>query len=64
MKIPLSSPDINELDKEKVLEVLNTPTLSLGPKLDEFEEKFARYTGSKYAIAVKAGWPIFFRYIT
>ncbi len=55
MKIPLSSPDINELDKEKVLEVLNTPNLSLGPKLAEFEKKFARYTGSKYAIAVNSG---------
>ena len=55
MKIPLSSPDINELDKEKVLEVLNTPNLSLGPKLDEFERKFADYVGSKYAIAVNSG---------
>ena len=55
MKIPLSSPEINELDKEKVLEVLNTPSLSLGPKLDEFEEKFADYIGSKFAIAINSG---------
>ena len=55
MKIPLSSPDINELDKEKVLEVLNTPYLSLGPILAEFEKKFTHYIGSKYAIAVNSG---------
>jgi perosamine synthetase len=55
MIIPLSSPDINELDKEKVLEVLNTPNLSLGPKLAEFEEKFADYIGSKFAIAINSG---------
>lgn len=55
MKIPLSSPDITQLEEEKVLEVLNTPNLSLGPKLIEFEEKFAEYVGSKYAIAVNSG---------
>jgi len=55
MKIPLSRPDITESEKEKVLEVLNTPNLSLGPKLGEFEAKFADYIGSKYATAVNSG---------
>ncbi len=55
MKIPLSSPDITEIEKKRVLEVLNTPTLSIGPRLEEFESKFARYVGSKYAIAVNSG---------
>ena len=55
MKIHLSRPDINELDKEKVLEVLNTPNLSLGPKLSEFEKKFSDYIGTKYTIAVNSG---------
>lgn len=31
MKISLFSPDITALEKGKVLEVLNTPSLSLGP---------------------------------
>lgn len=55
MKITLSNPDITELEKEKILEVLNTPHLSLGPKLRELEQKFAAYIGSKYAIAVNSG---------
>jgi len=55
MKIPLSNPDITELEKEKVLEVLETPNLSLGPKLVEFEKKFAEYIGTKYAVAVNSG---------
>jgi perosamine synthetase len=55
MKIPLSSPDITGKEKERILEVLNTPNLSLGPKLAEFEKKFADYIGSKYAIAVNSG---------
>jgi len=55
MKIPLSNPDITEKDRSIVLEVLNTPNLSLGPKLEEFENKFATYIGSKYAVAVNSG---------
>ena len=55
MKIPLSRPDITELEKRAVLETLNTPYLSLGPKLREFETKFAAYLGVKHAVAVNSG---------
>ncbi|MFC2141484.1 DegT/DnrJ/EryC1/StrS family aminotransferase [Acidobacteriota bacterium] len=55
MKIPLSSPDISDLEKSKVLEVLDTPNLSFGPKLEEFEKKFADYIGCKHAVAVNSG---------
>jgi perosamine synthetase len=53
--IPLSSPDITELERSYVNEVLQTPYLSLGPKLIEFEHKAASYLGSKYAIVVNSG---------
>jgi perosamine synthetase len=53
--IPLSQPDITDLERTHVLEVLNTPNLSLGPKLPEFEEKIAKYVGTKYAIAMNSG---------
>jgi perosamine synthetase len=53
--IPLSSPDITEKEIESVVKVLRTPRLSLGPKLLEFERKFAEYIGSKYAIAINSG---------
>jgi len=55
MIIPLSNPDITNIEKNKVMEVLSTPSLSLGPKLEEFEEKFSAYIGSKYAVAVNSG---------
>ena len=55
MKIPLSNPDISQKDIEAVVKVLNTSNLSLGPKLNEFEKKFADYVGSKYATAVNSG---------
>ncbi|MBS4014493.1 MAG: DegT/DnrJ/EryC1/StrS family aminotransferase [Bacteroidetes bacterium] len=55
MKIFLSSPDITNLEKKAVLNVLKTRSLSLGPKLKEFEKKIAQYVGTKYAIAVNSG---------
>jgi len=55
MNIPLSRPDITEKEINAVLDVLNTPHLSLGPKLNEFEERFAGYIGTKHAVAVNSG---------
>jgi perosamine synthetase len=54
-KIPLSRPDITQNDIDAVVEVLNTPDLSLGPKLSEFERKMAEFTGTQYAVGVSSG---------
>ncbi|NCP85902.1 MAG: polysaccharide biosynthesis protein [Anaerolineae bacterium CG_4_9_14_3_um_filter_57_17] len=54
-KIPMSSPDLTEADRQAVMDVLNTPMLSLGPKVIAFEQAFAAYTGAKHAIAVNSG---------
>jgi perosamine synthetase len=53
--IPLSNPDITDLEKQAVLEVLNTPNLSIGPKIPEFEKVIADFTGVKYAVAMSSG---------
>jgi len=55
MKIPLAQPDITDLERKVVLEVLRTPRLSLGPKLKEFERKIAKYVRVKYVVAVNSG---------
>lgn len=55
MKVPLSKPSIGEEEIKAVSEVLKSGNLSLGPKLPEFEEKFASYIGTKYAVAVSSG---------
>ncbi len=55
LSIPLSRPDITEREIAAIIDVLKTPYLSLGPKLGEFEEKFAAYIGAKYAVAVSSG---------
>jgi perosamine synthetase len=55
MQIPLSSPDINEQDRAAVLDVLNSGTLSLGPRLTDFEAAVTRLTNSRFAVAVNSG---------
>lgn len=53
--IPMSSPDLTELERQAVLEVFSTNYLSMGKKILEFEEAFRVYTGFKYAIGVSSG---------
>ncbi len=55
INIPLARPDITDLERRYVMEVLETPHLSLGPKLMEFEKKLAAYAGVKHAVAVNSG---------
>jgi perosamine synthetase len=53
--IYLSRPDITKLERKFVNDVLKTPFLSLGPKLEEFENNFSNYIGSKHSVAVNSG---------
>lgn len=55
MRIPLCMPDIGAREIELVTSVLRSGQLSLGPRLVEFERKFAAYVGARYAIAVNSG---------
>jgi perosamine synthetase len=53
--IPMSSPDITAAEMEAVSRVLCTPHLSLGPRLAEFERRFAAYIGAPFAVGVSSG---------
>ncbi|MGH9560261.1 MAG: DegT/DnrJ/EryC1/StrS family aminotransferase [Terracidiphilus sp.] len=55
MNIPLSSPDVGEREIEYVSAVLRSQQLSLGPWLNRFEEGFAEYAGTRYAVAASSG---------
>ena len=54
-KIPYGRQNISEEDIKSVVEVLKSDYLTQGPKVKEFEENFAKYIGSKYAVAVSNG---------
>jgi len=53
--IPIASPDIGEDEKNAVLKVLDSGIIAEGPKVREFEERFAAYIGMKHAVAVSSG---------
>ena len=53
--IPYGKQHINQADIAAVLEVLKAPFLTQGPKVKEFEEKFAAYLGTHNTVAVSNG---------
>ncbi|MFH1123097.1 MAG: DegT/DnrJ/EryC1/StrS family aminotransferase [Pseudomonadota bacterium] len=55
MNIPMASPDITVAEIEAVNLVLQTPHLSIGPRIIEFEERFAAWNGARYAAGVSSG---------
>lgn len=53
--INISKPQIGEEEKAAVMKVLESGQLAQGPRVKEFEEKFAEWTGSKFAVATSSG---------
>lgn len=53
--VPMSSPEIDESDRQAVLDVLRTTSLSIGPRVVEFEKSICAYSGARHAIAVNSG---------
>jgi perosamine synthetase len=53
--IPLAAPVLGEAEEQRVLEVLRSGHLSLGPLLAEFERAFAVRVSAPYASAVSNG---------
>ena len=52
--IPLFRPDFGDAEIEAVAGVMRSGWVGLGPKVTEFEEKFAEYVGACYAVAVNS----------
>jgi len=53
--LPYGRHSITEEDISAVTQTLRSSYLTQGPKVKEFEEKFASYVGSNYAVAVSNG---------
>ena len=54
-EIPLAQPVLGEAEERRVLEVLRSGRLSLGPLLGEFERAFAARVCASHASAVSSG---------
>ncbi len=55
MEFRMSSPDLNDADREAVNQVVQTPNLSMGPQIKAFEQAFCDLTGARNAIGVNSG---------
>jgi perosamine synthetase len=53
--LPYGRQSLDEDDIQTVVEVLRSDWLTTGPKVQEFEESFSAFIGTKYAIAVSSG---------
>ena len=53
--IPYGKQYIDEKDIQSVNEVLRSPYLTTGPKVEEFERKLCQITGAEYAVAISNG---------
>ncbi|MDQ7006506.1 MAG: DegT/DnrJ/EryC1/StrS family aminotransferase [Acidobacteriota bacterium] len=53
--ISLACPDVGPEEIAAVVEVLEDQHLSLGPRLEAFEQAMARYVGTREAVAVSSG---------
>ncbi len=53
--LPYSTQWLNDKEIEEVVDSLKSSWITTGPKVRLFEEKFKKYIGSKYAIAVNSG---------
>ena len=54
-RIPIAKPLIDDEDKRRVMEVLDSGRLVAGPRVHAFEEAFAEYLGVRHAVATSSG---------
>ena len=55
MNYPLSFNTWNKKEKKAILEVVNSNHFTMGKRVKEFENKFAKKFNSKYAVMVNSG---------
>jgi len=53
--IPYGKQNITQKDIDVVIAALQSDYLTQGPRIKDFEDQFAKYVGSKYAVAVANG---------
>lgn len=55
MKYPLANSTWDEREKVAIMRVIGNGRMTMGPKVKEFEDAYAKYFDSKYAVMVNSG---------
>lgn len=55
IRVPIAKPIIGNEEINEVVEVLKSGMIAQGPKVVEFENKFAKWVGAKYGIGTNSG---------
>ncbi|MCL2116180.1 MAG: DegT/DnrJ/EryC1/StrS family aminotransferase [Methanobrevibacter sp.] len=55
IKIPIANPIIGDEEIEEVVKVLKSGFIAQGPKVAEFEKKFAKFVDAEYGVATSSG---------
>jgi len=55
IKIPIAKPDIGEEEIQAVMETMRSGWVTQGKKVEELEERFAKFCNVKHAVAVSSG---------
>jgi perosamine synthetase len=53
--IPIARPQMGDEEKERVWEAMASGSLAQGPRVREFEERFAAFVGTAHAVATSSG---------
>jgi dTDP-4-amino-4,6-dideoxygalactose transaminase len=53
--VPMSRPDLTDAERARVMEVVNSPVLSMGQQTSIFEKAIADFVGARHAVAVNSG---------
>ena len=55
MQYKISIDSWDDLEKKSIIDVINSGQYSMGKKVKLFEQKFAKFLGSKYSVMVNSG---------
>lgn len=54
-RIGICRPDVGPVEAKAVMEVMKSGQIAEGPMVEEFEKRFARFIGTRYAVACSSG---------
>ena len=54
-KFPLATSTWSSIEKQAMLDVINSDMFTMGEKVKQFEIAFSKYIGSKYSVMVNSG---------